>query len=348
VGDKCTNSPVESDVHHDVISTAECGATGGSPNTNDFLLQQLVSQMTNMNILMEKQTDILMSMQREKQLNRSPIYQQTPDDDIAIETSISPDTRPDADNDHVDAHIKGIPAHVNTKLMASVQKGEYISLYDLLPKEPLPSNEIMAVQNKNGTVSFQPKKAKSLDNFDNWLTAWNVYEHLVIMHKPELYYRLSQYRQFIHMCDRKFQWHAVSTYDKSFRAKLSETNSFAFDTIDNMMYVSIMDVTAIRSDTKQCFRCKSIHHLISDCPFPSQDKVGKDSQAPPKRFPPSYNKFKSTAPERWMHDGREICNNWQIANCRYPNCNRAHVCKGCRGNVPFSRCTTCNHGQYTS
>jgi hypothetical protein len=92
VGDKCTNSPVEADVHHDVISTAEGGATGGSPNTNDFLLQQLVSQMTNMNILMEKQTDILMSMQREKQLNPSPIYQQTPDDDIAIETSISPDT----------------------------------------------------------------------------------------------------------------------------------------------------------------------------------------------------------------------------------------------------------------
>ena len=136
-----------------------------------------------------------------------------------------------------------IPAHISPKLTAQCQNGEYVNLYELLPHDPLPCNEMVAVQNTDGTVSFQQRKVKkSIDNFDNWLNAWSVFEQLVVISKPTMYMysKLAQYRQFIHRCDRKFLWHAVSTYDTRFRAKLSETKSFMYDTVDNMLYVSIL------------------------------------------------------------------------------------------------------------
>ena len=106
-----------------------------------------------------------------------------------------------------------------------------------------------------------------------------------------------------------------------------------------------------RSDAKQCFRCKSLLHRVADCPFPPTEKVGKDSTtgAPqaPKRFGNvSHGRGgqQRTTPERFLHEGREICNNWQYDRCKYPNCNRAHVCKGCRGVTPHHRCATCSPG----
>ena len=345
VGDKCTvNSEQVREFEADV------GAVGGhdtdhtiSTTMSDILLRQMVEQMTNMNINITK---ILQnqSVTIDAKSHANPPSHHGPNliPQVVTPQQHGQETPGNADRD------TGIPAHVPPKIAASCQNGEYVNLYELLPHDTLPCNEMVATRNNDGTMSFQPKKfKKSLDNFDNWLSAWSVFEQLVVITKPTMYYKLSQYRQFIHRCDRKFLWHAVSTYDQRFRAKLSESKSFMYDTIDNMLYVSILDATAIRVDSKQCFRCKSLDHLVFDCPFPAQDKVGKDASQrkfPPNRYQPNQGNRQRQERTAW-HDGREICNNWQYENCRFPNsCNRAHVCRSCKGNYPYFRCVVCNPG----
>ena len=46
--------------------------------------------------------------------------------------------------------------------------------------DPMPSNELIAAHNPDGTVTFQPKKTRrTIDNFDTWLSAWSVFEQLI-------------------------------------------------------------------------------------------------------------------------------------------------------------------------
>ena len=47
--------------------------------------------------------------------------------------------------------------------------------------DPIPSNEMIAAHNPDGTVTFQPKKARR--TIDIWLSAWRVFEQLIIIKK---------------------------------------------------------------------------------------------------------------------------------------------------------------------
>ena len=334
-GDNCTNatSPEEEGavggISPEKVDTPRAGDTNRTDDVRmpGTLLQELTRQMGQMNVSMSAmhQTQQLLIDKLSLVVQSAPqIPQRIVDEDTA----------------------RGTPPHISDKTMSSLVSGEYINIYELLPSDITPSSEMVAIQNNDGTMSFQPKKVKkSVDNFDTWLCAWSIFEAILVAKRPGLYERLSKYRQFIHICDRKYQWCAVAIYDKRYRAKLAETKSFAYDNIDNMLFVSILDAAAVKTDAKHCFRCKSLFHLISDCPFPASEKMGKDPQASPlsKRFTGNTRGrgVQYRVPDRFMHEGREICNNWQINNCKYPNCNRAHVCKGCRGSMPHSRCTMC-------
>ena len=325
------------------------GATGGEStrpksDLSVSLLREMMRQMGDMALSMEMMQKSLAAKQRDD-AEFMAIMKKTgdgaqPPHDSTIAGAVASDS--------------AIPAHITPKTVTAIKSGEYINLYDLLPSDSVPTNEMVALQNNDGTMSFQPKKIKkTVDNFDQWLSAWSLFEQILVMIRPTLYGKLTRYRQFVHTCDRKYQWYAVSIYDKRFRAKLAETRSFDYDSVDTTLYVSILDASAVKNDAKHCYRCKSILHRVSDCPFPATEKVGKDSQTgqiqPPNRFNnASRGRFgQQRTPERFLHDGKEICNNWQYDNCKYPHCNRAHVCKGCRGPTPQHRCATCTSGNVT-
>ena len=210
--------------------------------------------------------------------------------------------------------------------------GEYINLVDFLPYTEHRDLEANII---NGELQFRPKKSKrSLDNFDLWLQAWSEYEALLVSARPHIYANLSSYRRFIQASDRKYNWHAVLSYDLRYRTDLARTRSFNYSKLNNDLVVSILDATAVKSDLHRCYRCRSVEHVVQECPFPAAHKMETNSKE--KK---SYKQFKP-----WYHQGKEGCNNFNYGKCNFSQCNRAHVCKGCRSADPFIKCAQCNKG----
>lgn len=225
---------------------------------------------------------------------------------------------------------------LSEKLQKSALLGEFVNLSDFLPHNDIYHVEQSDPDSDSGRKA--QKHRKPIDNFDLWLTAWNNYEALLVAHKPEMYSRALTHRQLIQKCNNKYMWQAVYTYDMRFRAKLAATRSLEFNTIDTDLFVTILDSTAVKQNVQRCYRCKSYDHTVHECPFPPEYPVAKETKAPKAK----WNQKSTSSIEKWFHNGQEICNNWQQGRCTFPSCKRAHVCKGCRGDEPFYKCSTCS------
>jgi hypothetical protein len=212
-------------------------------------------------------------------------------------------------------------AVISRKVVESAKRGEYIVLGDFLPapETQLSTNyqELEASVAINGTLELKPKRnRKVVDSFYTWLTAFNNFEELLVDHKPDIYASMVAYRRFIQQCDKKYLWSAVQAYDCRFRADLSRSNSFEYQTVDIRLFSEIFDAGSLKNGRK-CFRCKSFDHIATNCPF-------QEGQALEKMEKTMFSK--------------EVCFKFNEDNCSFQACRRAHVCRQCRGPHPQSRC----------
>ena len=61
------------------------------------------------------------------------------------------------------------------------------------------------------------------------------------------------------------------------RNKLTNREIVRFDQLDQTLYTTILDATALRSDARRCARCKGYDHLAPECPLISFSiRVGKN------------------------------------------------------------------------
>ena len=135
------------------------------------------------------------------------------------------------------------------KLKTKIIKGMYINLLDLLHCDCYNILESGLLFNTTGS------HISCIDNFLTWLKAWTIYEYVLVNTYPSLYFTLTNYRQFIQQCDKKFKWNTVATYDRLFRCKLGQCGNFNFEKIGIMLYTQTFNVSTVKSFTKQCFRC---------------------------------------------------------------------------------------------
>ena len=215
------------------------GGTGGTTVAERMARDQDLSLPVSLLREMSRQMGDLAVSMAMIQKTLSANYTDAKNVDTASASTTSP-------NDNAIETSSGTPAHIGSKTVKAIRTGEYINLYELLPSDSTPTNEMVAIHNNDGSMTFQPKKTKkTIDNFDQWLGAWSIFEQILVTYMPKLYSKLTKYRQFIHTSDRKYQWYAVSIYDKRFRAKLAETKSFDYDVVDTTLYVSILDASAV-------------------------------------------------------------------------------------------------------
>jgi hypothetical protein len=166
-----------------------------------------------------------------------------------------------------------------------------------------------------------------------WSMCWRGYEEVLVTHDPRLYPQLCAYRIFVQTCAAKFWWTAVYSYDVRNRGAKSMSRSFDFNVLDNDIYVTTMDSSTTRQNIRQCSRCKSIWHVVTDCPFAEGGAMAQGPRQAPaaSRSSATLSKSQST----------QICFNWNAGHCSGP-CNRRHVCEGCGGPDPRPRCPPCN------
>ena len=64
-----------------------------------------------------------------------------------VDTASVPTTSP---NDNAIETSSGIPAHIGSKTVKAIRTGEYINLYEPLPSDSAPTNEMVAIHNNDG------------------------------------------------------------------------------------------------------------------------------------------------------------------------------------------------------
>ena len=225
------------------------------------------------------------------------------------------------------------------KFLDAARAGEYVNFGEVL--YTVDTAPYVCEQDKENAK----KQNKVVGSFYTWLKAWNYYEQAVMAYHPSAYWHMSEYRKFIQDCDKKYQWMCVYSYDIRFRSLVAvSANKFAFGHVNSELFVTTLDATAVKQ-SGQCFRCKAFDHKVADCTFlqarPSLEAHAQTTTKP--QLQQVYKNKKNT--ERYYFGEREICNNYQTEKCRFQHCQRAHVCRQCKGPDPFSKCQTCKPGQ---
>lgn len=207
------------------------------------------------------------------------------------------------------------------KTLKAALCGEYINLDDFLNNLIVPNDTISDIQSyvdQSGNISYRQKYQKRrINDILTWLEAWAGYEATMISFQgPQLYSSMVSYRLKMIEFSKKYVWASVATLDMRHRASISRKSlDFAF--IDPEMITSVLDATAIRPSAQRCLRCRSYNHTVKDCPFPGES------------IPTTKAKSKFA---------NDICNNWNNLKCTFKTCRRQHICRQCKGPLPFEKC----------
>ena len=247
----------------------------------------------------------------------------------------------------ITAMAKVIPS-VPLKLQQRIIQSDFIDLFELLQADfpfkyaSIEANNAFKLVHKDETVLMQPrKKGKQIDSLGMWLSAWALYEQVMVYVYHQKYSELAYYRNFIMQQDKKFIWSAVQMYDIRFWV-MCVHHSCPFTTLDQALMATILDSTAVKSSACKCFRCDSFDHSVDRCPFPQaalletaeMTKKGLQVRQTAKSGP-----CKSTLPiqtDTLFHNGREGCNNFQQDRCTFPHCKHAHICCSWKQEHPAS------------
>ena len=215
---------------------------------------------------------------------------------------------------------------MSEKTIKSALSGEFVHLDEFLHNYSFASDnfgEMQSYVDPSGNLVCRSKRQKRrINNFNTWLEAWSAYEKLMIMfHGLDLYSVLADYKMLIMQFDRKYLWTSVAMFDVKHRVSLSR-KSVEFTKVDTNLVTTTFDSTTVKTSATRCHRCKSFDHIVGECPFPAP---AQKTQRPEKtQFAP-----KTSA---------EVCNNFNTLRCVFSNCKRLHVCKACRGDLPYELC----------
>ena len=78
----------------------------------------------------------------------------------------------------------------------------------------------------------------------------------------------------------------MTGHDSRFWLKLSMHISFDLDNVDPSLFTTILNATAIKPNSRQCHRCKSYEHLVSDCPFSEGQEEKENSSGSGRKMVP--------------------------------------------------------------
>ena len=240
-------------------------------------------------------------------------------------------------------------ARISKKTVMAAKNREFVVLSDFVPATE-PSNTLEStLDSKTGQIVFKSKSAKrTIDNFMMWSTAWCGYESLIMDVDPTMYACCTNYRLFIQRKEALHAWSAVTAYDQRFRVKLSILKLWAFDKVDQEIHLDVFSTETLRPNSKACYRCKSLDHMVKDC-FLVEDAPGfKANQGARKKSnfaESSFNNQMSNAnvhpPSGVYNASVQVCRDFNYGKCYRNPCTRKHVCSGCGGLDPLFRCYRC-------
>ena len=124
----------------------------------------------------------------------------------------------------MDESYMALTAHVDEVTQFRIQKGEYIDLSRLLPKDRILMEEDQRMQliMHNGKSYWVPvQESTAINSYNKWEQAFKVYMDIFARANPTRATELIEYSHIIHTISMHYSWDNVYTYDKDFRLHMS-------------------------------------------------------------------------------------------------------------------------------
>ena len=121
----------------------------------------------------------------------------------------------------IDEDYMYLTQHVDDNNRAKIERGEYVDLAKLLPKDRIVLEEDNRMQLiiKDGKSFWVPASSDSstITNYTKWHQGFRVYTDIYSRAHPMRSSELIQYSHIIHSISQQFVWDNVYAYDKDFR-----------------------------------------------------------------------------------------------------------------------------------
>ena len=251
----------------------------------------------------------------------------------ALATRAAAPTQPGPSSIHL-APLSGTIPTIPAKFITAAAAGEFVDFNELLHAIEVDSGEepALCIQVGEGQQLALPRKPKKkvISSFSEWVRCFSVYASTLCAYQPLRGPDMLAYLHVIASAHEEFQFAACMAYDVAFRKKAANFRLSSWGHIDPQIYSKAFTGASKAKPSAHSSLCLSTFHSTSDCPLYSSGpaKKARTGLAGPKRLVP-------------LHNGKEICLNFNRGRCSRENCTRAHVCslRGCGGAHPASQCT---------
>ena len=120
-----------------------------------------------------------------------------------------------------------ITCHVDPSLKEKIERGEFVELERLLPKERgsfMDEERRMELVSKNGSTYFTPVQDRNnrITGVCKWEQAFRVYAAIYSQAQPLRATEIWQYVYTINLAASSFHWDNVAYYDYTFRQMMSQ------------------------------------------------------------------------------------------------------------------------------
>ena len=210
-----------------------------------------------------------------------------------------------ADND--DDEFFHITCHVEASLRAKIEKGEYVELEKLLPKDRMyqfKNEGQLRLWHKNGeTYLAPPAKENKINSIRRWEQAFRVYAAIYCNANPNRSGEIWQYIFTINTAASSFPWESVAYYDYTFRQLMHTKPDRSWGKIYNQLWN-----IAFRGGNERQNNFQTTSNATSSSGSNNQGRT-------------SYGDWRDNC--CWHHNKSGKCTKW---NCKFD-----HRCKSCGG-----------------
>ena len=129
---------------------------------------------------------------------------------------------------HVDDDYMMLTAHIDEAMQLKIQKGEFVDLARLVPKDKvlIEDDQRMQLVMQEGKSYWVPvNESSSINSYNKWEQAFRVYTDIYLRANPNRASELIRYTHVIYSISMHYAWDNVYIYDKDFRLHMARNPS---------------------------------------------------------------------------------------------------------------------------
>ena len=226
---------------------------------------------------------------------------------------------------------------VPAKLVAKIQRGEFVDMGELLPEFNVGSRE----EDGASRTDVRPRRSRSVTDILSWLQCYGTYVSVLAPSQPELIPELMAYMSLIIRVSQDYSGLAWVRYDAAFRRQAALTGNKRWSVVNSSLFA--INFTGTAKAIPRCELCFATTHTDKECAQQGNSDPGLKDRLRAIESAVLVLTAKPSAGGKGGTSMREksgeACRNWNRGNCSYPKCRHNHACSSCGGGHQAVVCT---------